>query len=155
MASTIGGGPADSSLPQFSFEKFVNVDIEKLFDIVTDFECLPKIIPKHFPSVRILSSRDNISVVEEHRVLADRELVMMTKHVVTRPYMHEFFVIGGDAKGSHIRERFSRVVGGTKIVVDADLKFRGMLQAMWYFHRRNIVVEYEDILDKFAILAER
>ena len=41
--------------------------------------------------------RDDVSIVEEHIMLAGRELVMMTKHVIKPHELHEVFVIGGDA----------------------------------------------------------
>ena len=59
-------------------------------------------LPQHFPSVRIRSVRGNVAVVEEHMNLGERELLIMAKHVSEEPVLHDVFVIGGDAKGSHI-----------------------------------------------------
>ena len=70
------------------------------FEIFSNFENYQKLLPQHFPSVRVRSIRNDIAVVEEHMILGDKELVIMAKHVSQKTcYLHEVFVIGGDAKG--------------------------------------------------------
>ena len=112
-------------------------------------------MPDHFPSVRVLSVRDNVSVVEEHIVVAEKEFVMMTKHIVDRPRTHEVFVIGGDAKGSHIVEEYSAAPRGTRVAVDADLRLRGAMRIAGLFGRNRIKDGYADIIDEFAAVAGR
>ena len=142
-------------MPRFSLEKTVVADIEKVFDAATDFAGLQKAMPHRFPSVRVLSARGNVSVVEEHRVVAGKELVMMTKHVTDRPHAHEVFVIGGDAKGSRILERYSAVEGGTRVTVDADLKLRGAMRVAGVFGRDRIRGDFSRAVDELAALAGR
>ena len=98
--------------------------------------------------------RDDIAIVEEHVMLAGRELVMMTKHVTTTPELHEVFVIGGDAKGSHIVERYEIIPEGTKITVNADLKLHGKLKLAAFFGKSKIKNDYVKIMDEFAKIAE-
>ena len=93
-------------MPKFSLEKTVNAKRETVFDILSNFENYQKLLPQHFPSIRVRSTRDNVSVVEEHMNLGENELVIMAKHVTEKPIFHEVFVIGGDAKGSHFKEEF-------------------------------------------------
>ena len=99
--------------------------------------------------------RDDIAIVEEHVMLAGRELVMMTKHVTTTPELHEVFVIGGDAKGSHIVERYEIIPKGTKITVYADLKLHGKLKLAAFFGKDKIKNDFVKIMDEFAKIAER
>jgi len=54
------------SLPKINFEKIVKAERNKVFDIAANYEQFQKILPKYFPSIRVLSVRDNTSVVEEH-----------------------------------------------------------------------------------------
>ncbi len=68
-------------MPKFSLEKTVNAKRETVFDILSNYENYQKLIPQHYPSVRVRSVRENISVVEEHMNLGDREFVIMAKHV--------------------------------------------------------------------------
>jgi coenzyme Q-binding protein COQ10 len=115
-------------LTKFSLEKIVYAKREIVYEKLSNYENYQKLIPQHFPSIRVRSVRGNISVVEEHMNLGDLELVIMAKHVTTEPALHEVFVIGGDAKGSYIKQQFIEVSEGTKIIVDVDLKLKGKMK---------------------------
>ncbi len=141
-------------MTRINFEKIVKTERDKIFKIITDYEKLQKIIPLYFTSIRVISSRDNVTVIEEHLNLAGYELVMMTKHVKKFPEIHEIFVIGGDAKGSHIVEKYEKIPEGTKITVDADLKLRGPLKIVAYFAKSKISKGFSRIMDEFAKIAE-
>ena len=141
-------------LPKINFEKIIKADQKKVFEIAANFEEFQKTLPKYFPSINVKSSRDNVAVVEEHVRLAGRELVMMTKHVTKPPELHEVFVIGGDAKGSHIVERYESIPEGTKITVDADLKLKGKLKIAGFFGKSKIKKGFAKIMDEFAKIAE-
>jgi len=141
-------------LPKFSLEKIVNAKKETVYEILSNYENYEKLIPQHFPSVRVRSVRGNISVVEEHMNLGDRELVIMAKHVTEEPVLHEVFVIGGDAKGSYIKQQFIEVLEGTKIIVDVDLKLKGKMKMSSMFGKNKFEEDYAKILDDFVKIAE-
>jgi coenzyme Q-binding protein COQ10 len=141
-------------LAKIHFEKIVKAERNKVFDITTNYEQFQKTLPKYFPSIRIRSTRGNTTVIEEHIRIAGREFVMMTKHVTKYPEIHEVFVIGGDAKGSHIVERYESIKGNTKITVDADLRLTGFLKIAALFGKDKIKKSFTKIMDEFAIIAE-
>jgi len=141
-------------LPKFSLEKIVKNNRNEVFKIFSNFENYQRIIPQHYPSVRIRSMRGDISVVEEHLILGDLELLIMAKHVSQKPILHEIIVIGGDAKGSQIRQEFIELEKGTKILVDVDLKFKGKMKISTMFGKNNFKQDYDEILDDFVKLAE-
>lgn len=141
-------------MPKIHFEKIVNADRNKVFDIAANFEEFQKTLPEYFTSIRVRSSRDNVSVVEEHVKISGKELVMMTKHVTKYPEIHEVFVIGGDAKGSHMVEKYESVGAGTKITVNADIKLKGMLKIAGFFGKGKITKGFITIMDEFAKIAE-
>jgi len=142
-------------LPKINFVKIIKADRDKVFEITTNFKDFQKTLPKFFPSIRVRSVRDDIAIVEEHVRLAGRELVMMTKHVTKSPELHEVFVIGGDAKGSHIIEKYEIVPEGTKITVNADLKLHGKLKLGAFFGKGKIKNSFAKIMDEFAKIVER
>jgi len=142
-------------MTNINFEKIVNADREKVFDIVSDYEKFEKTLPQYFPSIRIRSKRGNTAIVEEHVRLAGREMIMMTKHVTKYPELHEVFVIGGNAKGSHIIERFESIPEGTKINVEIDLKLNGALKIIGMFGKNKIQDSFTKIMDEFAKIAEK
>jgi len=141
-------------LPKFSLEKIVNAKREIVFSLLSDYENYQKLIPQHFPSVRIRSVRGNISVVEEHMNFGNQELLIMAKHVIKEPVLHEIFVIGGDVKGSYIKQQFIEIPEGTKILVDVDLKLKSKLKISNLFGTSNFEEDYLKILDDFAKIAE-
>jgi len=139
---------------QVHIEKIINAERHRVFDIVANFENLQNILPRYFPSIRIRSVRENTAVVEEHLRLGNKEFIMMTKHVTKYPEMHEIFVIGGDAKGTHITEKYEKVGGTTKLTVDADIKLGGFLKILSMFSKKKIKTEFNQIIDEFTRLAE-
>ncbi|MGY5140604.1 MAG: SRPBCC family protein [Candidatus Nitrosopumilus sp. Bin_571-38] len=141
-------------MPKFSLEKIVNNNRNEVFEIFSNFENYQRIIPQHYPSVRIRSMRGDVSVVEEHLILGNLELLIMAKHVSQKPILHEVIVIGGDAKGSRIRQEFIELEKGTKILVDVDLKFKGKMKISSMFGKNNFKQDYDEILDDFVKLAE-
>jgi coenzyme Q-binding protein COQ10 len=141
-------------LPKFSLEKIVRAKREIVYEILSNYENYQKLIPQHFPSVRVRSVRENISVVEEHMNLGDKELVIMAKHVTEKPVLHEVFVIGGDAKGSRIKQQFIEISEGTKIIVDVDLKLKGKMKMSSMFGKNKFEEDYSKILDDFIKIAE-
>jgi len=141
-------------LSRLSFEITVDAKRETVYDVLSNYENYQKILPQHFPSVRIRSVRNNVSVVEEHLILGDKELLIMAKHVTTEPVLHEVFVIGGDAKGSYIKEQFVKLSEGTKVLVDVDLKLKGKMKLSSLFGKNKLEQEYGIILDDFVKIAE-
>jgi coenzyme Q-binding protein COQ10 len=141
-------------LPKFTLEKIVNAKREIVYDILSNYENYQKLLPQHFPSVRVRSVRGNVSVVEEHMNLGNQEFVIMAKHVAEKPVLHEVFVIGGDAKGSYIKQQFLEISEKTKIIVNVDWKLKGKVRASSIFGKNNSEQYYADILDDFAKISE-
>ncbi len=141
-------------MTKFSLEKIVNAKRETVYERLSNYENYEKLIPQHFPSVRVRSVRGNISVVEEHMNLGDKELVIMAKHVTKEPVLHEIFVIGGDAKGTHIKQQFIEISEGTKIIVDVDFKLKGKMKISSMLGKNKIEQDYAKILDDFVKIVE-
>lgn len=141
-------------MPQFSFEKICTANRDTVYKVFSDYENYQKISPKFFPSIRIRSVRNNVAVVEEHLNLGDEEFVIMAKHVTDEPVLHDVYIIGGDAKGSHIQEQFIETPQGTKILVDVDLKLKGKMKLGGMFSKSRYQENYEGILDNFIKIAE-
>ncbi|HJO31856.1 MAG TPA: SRPBCC family protein [Nitrosopumilus sp.] len=141
-------------MTKFTVYKIIHTKRKIIFDILSNFENFQKILPQHFPSIRVRSTRGNISVVEEHMMLGNKELVIMAKHVIQEPSLHEIFVIGGDAKGSHIYQQFIEHSEGTKVVVDVDLRLSGKMKLSGLFGNGSLEENYSKILDDFIKIAE-
>ena len=141
-------------MPKIIFEKIIKADRKKVFELTTNYENFQKILPQYYPSIRIISVRGNVSVVEEHLQIAGRELVMMAKHVIDEPILHEIFIIGGDAKGTHIIKRYESIPHGTKLTLEIDWKLKGMMKLSNLLGKNKVLDDYSKIIDEFAVIAE-
>ena len=106
---------------KISFEREINADLEKSFNVISNFENFQKLFPDFYPSILIKSVRDESSLVAEHLKLHDTEFIIMSKHFISKPHSHEMRVVGGDIKGSSINEIFSFDNGKTLLKVNAEL----------------------------------
>lgn len=141
-------------MPKFSLEKIIRADREKVFEIFSNYDSYQKRFSEHYPSIRVRSVRNNVAVVEEHLNFDNEEFVIMAKHVSEKPKLHEIFIIGGDAKGSYIKQQFVQLGEKTKVVVDVDLKIKGKQKIMSLFRKNNFEENYSKILDDFVKTAE-
>jgi ribosome-associated toxin RatA of RatAB toxin-antitoxin module len=141
-------------LPKIVYEKIIKADRKKVFELATNYENFQKILPQYFPSVRIISVRGNVSIVEEHLRIAGQELVMMAKHVIDEPTLHEIFIIGGDAKGTQIVNRYEQMPHGTKLTLESNWKLKGLMKIRNFFGNDKISDEYSKIIDDFIVIAE-
>ena len=109
---------------KITFEREINADIEKSFNIITNFENFQKLFPEFYPSILIKSVRDESSLVAEHLKLHDKEFILMAKHFLSKPNTHEMRVVGGDLKGSSINEIFNIENDKThlKVIAELDVK---------------------------------
>ena len=79
---------------------------------------------------------------------------MMAKHVIDEPILDEIFIIGGDAKGTHIIKRYESIPHGTKLTLEIDWKLKGMMKISNFFGKNKVLNDYSKIIDEFAVIAE-
>ena len=151
---TLDGEHSKSKLTFVTFERFTKASREKLFEISTDYQSYQTILPQYFPSVRVISVRPNTTLVEEHRIIAGQELVVMAKHIINDRLTHETFFVGGDAKGSHIIERYEQIPNGTKITVSVDFKPKMSMRFSKVFGKVTFLEDFERMIDKFIEISE-
>ena len=151
---TLDGEAAKATLAKFSSEMIVDAKRDRVFEIFSNYENYQKIVPQHFPSVRIRSVRGDLAVVEEHFNLGNTEMFIMARHVSKKPILHEVFVIGGDAKGSHIKHEFIELDGRTKVLIDVDFKFKGKMKISHLFGKNTVMQDYGMIMSDFVKIAE-
>ncbi len=141
-------------MPKFVIVKNIKSERQHVFDVMANYENFQNILPKYFPSIRVRSVRENIAIVEEHLRLDDKELVMTTKHITKYPESHEFFVLGGNAKGTHVLETYEKTDQGTKITISADFKLGAKMKLAELFGKSKIATQYGKIIEEFCKIAE-
>ena len=139
-------------MAKVKFEKFTNATREKIFEIATNYESFQTNMPQFFPSIRVVSVRPNTTLAEEHLKLAGKELLVMAKHVIDEPTIHETFFVGGDAKGTHITEEYEQTSKGTRIILTVD--FKGSVRLTGISGKSKFEDEFSKIMDKLIEIAE-
>ena len=139
-------------MSKISFEKMINADIQKIFDILTDFRNFEKIAPEYYSSITPKSIRDESSLVVEHLHLSGNEFIIMAKHFSKPPNLHETRVVGGDIKGSYIIEKISQSEQKTKLVVDAEIVSTKGIKNI--FKKHDYETELKNMYQKFINVIE-
>lgn len=141
-------------MPKVKVEKIIKADRERVFNMVTDFENLPKRFPQFFKSVKVLSREGSTVTTEDQVVMAGREVHQTVRHVLTPPQLDEVYMLSGDAKNSHVVTRYETAPEGTKVIVDGDFKLAGKLKLVGFMAKGKIEKGIEDVIDEFAKVAE-
>ena len=135
------------------FEKFSKSKSKDLFRLATDYNSFQKFFPELYTSFRVVSSRPETTLAEAHLVLDGKEFVVMQRHQIKEPNIHEIFFVGGDAKGTYISETYEDIGTGTKITMSVDFK-KGKLNLSKLISGNKFEEDYSKILDKLIKIAE-
>lgn len=141
-------------MPKVRVEKIIKADRDKVYNLVTDFDNLPRKLPQYFKSIKVLSREGNVVTTEDDAVMGGRELHQTVKHVLTPNQSDEVFMLSGDAKDSHVVTRYETVPEGTKVTVDGDFKLAGKLKLVGFMAKGKIEKGIEEVIDEFAKVAE-
>ena len=118
-----------------------HVGIETIYDTISNHDTLAEMTPC-LKSVKIKSRRPENYLAEEILVLGGREYLCMVRHYCQPPHLHKYTVVGGDAKGSRVIERFEGMSDGTRITAHIHWKtgLRGVLKS------RSVANDYANML---------
>ena len=114
-------------MPKINHVVDVFVTPEQLFEKITDFENVPKILP-NIKSVKILSKDDNVVITEDEVLLMNHNSTQQVKHTLEKPNRHVAEILSGDAEGSVIEQIFEKTEDGTSVKIYADFKLKGTLE---------------------------
>ncbi len=137
-------------MTKIHIEKTLNAERQHVFDVMANYANYDKTMPRYFPSIKVRSVREDVAVVEEHMNLGDRKLVMMTKHVTKYPELHEVYVIGGNAKGTRIVERYEKTPQGTRVIIDAEIRLGRLASII----PKKTASDFDEMIAEFAKIAE-
>lgn len=124
-----------------------------VFELATDYEAFPDLMPKRFAHVKVRSRRGQVAVVEERLVVAGRALHLLARHEA-RGMTHSVSVLGGPARGSVFTEEYSESGNGTLMKMDARVRLRGALLLAQPFAAGRIRREIASGAQEFAAAAE-
>lgn len=141
-------------MPKVKIERIIRAQTDKVFYTITDFENLPVRLPEFFKSINIVSKDGNTIIINESIRMAGKDINQTTKHILIPPIQHEVFILDGDAKDSHIVERYVSFNNGTKIIIDGDFHLAGKLKLVGFIAKKKIEKNINEILDELSKIVE-
>ena len=121
-----GEGPFSLEIDkQIELTKLVDVDKEKIFEIMSSPELYPKVLPEIVVEVKIINQTGKVIFAEEtisqfgikSKILVKHKLFPFEKQVIE--------ILDGDANGTKVVIFFSEVDSNTAVVSNVHLKVSG------------------------------
>ena len=128
-----------------------------MYDVITDVENYPKVLPKNILSVKILDRTDNSIIAEEQINEKGIRLTLTVKHSFVPMEKHTIEILDGDAKGTIITQYFDIVQpeGSLRITTDAELDLKGIMRFVGFLPASSIQQAVETSLDAFTLFAQQ
>ena len=136
-------------MPKIDHVVEVLVPRNKLFEISTDFENYPKILP-NFKTVKILSKDNNVVITEDEISIMNHFSIQKAKHTLEKPHKHTVEILSGEAQGSNIEQIFEETQNGTKVIIKADFKLKGKLKLISFAIKNKFKLGLESAIYEFA-----
>ena len=149
---------ATEPIKRISFENIIEtVSHASMYEVITDVENYPKVLPKNILSVKILD-RTNNSITAEEKI---REHIIQStltvKHSFVPMEKHTIEILDGDAKGTIITQNFEILPtsGSLKITTDVELDLKGIFSFVGFLPTTSIQHAVDTTIAEFAILAAK
>ena len=149
---------ATDPIKRISFENIIEtVSHASMYEVITDVENYPKVLPKNILSVKILD-RTNNSITAEEKI---REHIIQStltvKHSFVPMEKHTIEILDGDAKGTIITQNFEILPtsGSLKITTDVELDLKGIFSFVGFLPTTSIQHAVDTTIAEFAILAAK
>ena len=149
---------ATDPIKRISFENIIDtVSHASMYEVITDVENYPKVLPENILSVKILD-RTNNSITAEEKI---REHIIQStltvKHSFVPMEKHTIEILDGDAKGTIITQNFEifQPEGSLKITTDVELDLKGIFSFVGFLPTSSIQHAVDTTIDEFAIFATK
>ena len=149
---------ATDPIKRISFENIIDtVSHASMYEVITDVENYPKVLPENILSVKILD-RTNNSITAEEKI---REHIIQStltvKHSFVPMEKHTIEILDGDAKGTIITQNFEifQPEGSLKITTDVELDLKGIFSFVGFLPTSSIQHAVDTTIDEFAIFAAK
>ena len=133
-----------------------------MYDVITDVENYPKVLPKNILSVKILDRTDNSIIAEEQINEKGIRLTLTVKHSFVPMEKHTIEILDGDAKGTIITQYFDiiqpegyRDHGSLRITTDAELDLKGIMRFVGFLPPSSIHHGVNTVIDAFTLFAQQ
>ena len=145
-------------IKRISIEYLLNtVPHALMYDVITDVENYPKVLPENILSVKILDRTNNSITAEEQISEHSIKSTLTVKHSFVPMEKHTIEILDGDAKGTIITQNFEifQPEGSLKITTDVELDLKGIFSFVGFLPTSSIQHAVDTTIDEFAIFAAK
>ena len=149
---------ATDPIKRISFENIIDtVSHASMYEVITDVENYPKVLPENILSVKILDRTNNSITAEEQISEHSIESTLTVKHSFVPMEKHTIEILDGDAKGTIITQNFEifQPEGSLKITTDVELDLKGIFSFIGFLPISSIQHAVDTTIDEFAIFAAK
>lgn len=144
----------EQTVTRVSFAKVVDVNKEKIFNVMASIEDYPKILPKNYVSVSIINRTDNTVYAEEEVTERGIKTKLLVKHSIFPYEKHILEVVSGDAQGTIITETYEEIGSSTKLTTDIEMHLRGILMSFSFLAQSNLEHAMDTVITSFVEYAK-
>ena len=141
-------------ITNLQYEKIINVDQKKIFDVMADVQNYPLILPKNIIDIVIIEQNDNFLIATETFIEQGVEVTLLVKHTFKPNEFHSIQILDGNAKGTIINTEFVPVGDKTKLILNIDLEFDGLLKPFTFIPKRSLNHALDTIISSFEQYAQ-
>ena len=149
---------ATDPIKRISFENIIDtVSHASMYEVITDVENYPKVLPENILSVKILDRTNNSITAEEQISEHSIKSTLTVKHSFVPMEKHTIEILDGDAKGTIITQNFEifQPEGSLKITTDVELDLKGIFSFVGFLPTSSIQHAVDTTIDEFAIFAAK
>ena len=149
---------ATDPIKRISFENIIDtVSHASMYEVITDVENYPKVLPENILSVKILDRTNNSITAEEQIGEHGIKSTLTVKHSFVPMEKHTIEILDGDAKGTIITQNFEifQPEGSLKITTDVELDLKGIFSFVGFLPTSSIQHAVDTTIDEFAIFATK
>ena len=149
---------ATDPIKRISFENIIDtVSHASMYEVITDVENYPKVLPENILSVKILDRTNNSITAEEQIGEHGIKSTLTVKHSFVPMEKHTIEILDGDAKGTIITQNFEILPtsGSLKITTDVELDLKGIFSFVGFLPTSSIQHAVDTTIDEFAIFATK
>ena len=142
----------------FNVVKTIDIDREKIFDVMSDVENYPKILPHNVISIKIINQTQPgiAKIIFAEETVSERGVVItqIVKHNIFQYEQHTITIVSGNAEGTVITLTFKEVDSNTRLTADVKLHIKGILAPFGLLLRSNIESAIDTTINTFVEFAK-
>jgi len=137
-------------ITEFETSVLIDVEKERIFDVITNVKNYPVILPKNIVDINILNKTNNVIIAEEELSEAGIKTKLIAKHTIIPYSKHTIEILEGDAKGTVITQSFESVNSQTKLTTNVNLNLKGVVSVVAFLPESSLIHAVNTVISHFV-----